>query len=219
MLMFTICSSPFAVRDMSDQLLLPGFERHPAFDVLFFGLLLEAENASRIVQLRKRLCEEFGLSGRRIAADLLHISLHGIGAYDGLPRAVVQRAKQAGAAVLAQPFDIVLDRAMSFGPKRKVRPFVLTHWRRSGAGYFPSVTWQGDEKCRISPNSIAVHAAHDSAVRRSHVGGALHRRDPVDRTRFCPDSVPLGSRQTYSSGAVVVARLTLPGKFMRGLAF
>src|SRR6267142_3303010 len=125
MLMFMICSSPFAVRDMSDQLLLPGFKRHPAFDVLFFGLLLEAENASRIVQLRKRLCEEFGLSGRRIAADLLHISLHGIGAYDGLPRAVVQRAKQAGAAVLAQPFDIVLDRAMSFGPKRKVRPFVL----------------------------------------------------------------------------------------------
>jgi RNA 2',3'-cyclic 3'-phosphodiesterase len=110
---------------MPDQLFLPGFERHPAFDVLFFALLLEAENASRIVQLRQRLREEFGLSGRRIAADLLHISLHGIGAYDGLPRAVVQRAKEAGAAVLAKPFDIVLDRAMSFGPKREVRPFVL----------------------------------------------------------------------------------------------
>jgi hypothetical protein len=26
---------------MSDQLLLPGFEPHPAFDVLFFALLLE----------------------------------------------------------------------------------------------------------------------------------------------------------------------------------
>jgi len=65
------------------------------------------------------------LSGRRIATNRLHISLHGIGAYDGLPRAVVQKAKEAGAAVLAKPFGIVLDRAMSLGPKREVRPFVL----------------------------------------------------------------------------------------------
>ena len=102
---------------MPDQLFLPGFERNPALDSLFFALLLEAENTSQIVRLRQRLCEEFGLSGRRIATDRLHISLHGIGAYDGLPRVVVQRAKEAGAAVLAKPFDIVLDRAMSFAPK------------------------------------------------------------------------------------------------------
>ena len=120
-----VCSYRYLRCDMPDQLFLPGLERHPAFDVLFFALLLEAENASQVVQLRQRLCEEFGLSGRRIAADLLHISLHGIGAYDGLPRAVVQRAKEAGAAVLAKPFDIVLDRAMSFGPKHEVRPLVL----------------------------------------------------------------------------------------------
>jgi RNA 2',3'-cyclic 3'-phosphodiesterase len=90
-----------------------------------FCIAAWAENASQIVQLRERLCEESGLSGHRVAANLLHISLHGIGAYDGLPRAVVQRAKEAGAAVLAKPFDIVLDRAMSFGPKREVRPLVL----------------------------------------------------------------------------------------------
>jgi len=78
---------------MPDQLFLPGFERNPALDSLFFALLLEAENASQIVRLRQRLCEEFGLSGRRIATDRLHISLHGIGAYDGLPRAVVQKGE------------------------------------------------------------------------------------------------------------------------------
>jgi hypothetical protein len=44
---------------MPAQLFLPGFERHPALDVLFFALLLEAESASQIVQLRQRLCEEF----------------------------------------------------------------------------------------------------------------------------------------------------------------
>jgi len=41
-----------------------------------------------------------------------------------LPRAVFN-ARSKLERGLAQPFDIVLDRAMSFGPKRKVRPFVL----------------------------------------------------------------------------------------------
>jgi len=124
MQMFMVCS----YRDLrypTEQLFLPGFECNLPTNFVFFALLLGAENASQIVQLRERLCAESGLSGHRVAANLLHISLHGIGAYDGLPRAVVQRAKEAGAAVLAKPFDIVLDRAMSFGPKREVRPLVL----------------------------------------------------------------------------------------------
>jgi 2'-5' RNA ligase len=91
---------------MTEQLFLPGFECNLPTNFVFFALLLGAENASQIVQLRERLCAESGLSGHRVAANLLHISLHGIGAYDGLPRAVVQRA-------------------MSFGPKREVRPLVL----------------------------------------------------------------------------------------------
>jgi RNA 2',3'-cyclic 3'-phosphodiesterase len=118
-------SSRFAVRNMPEQLSLPGFERHSAIDFLFFALLLGTENATEIVRVRDRLCDENGLRGQRIAADLLHITLHGIGAYDGLPRAVVERAKQAGAAISARPFDVVLDRAMSFERKRDGRPFVL----------------------------------------------------------------------------------------------
>jgi 2'-5' RNA ligase len=152
---------------MSDQLLLPGFERHPAFDVLFFGLLLEAENAFQIVRLRERLCEEFGLSGRRIAADLLHISLHGIGGYDGLPRAVVQRAKQAGAAVLAKPFDIVLDRAMSFGPKREVRPFVLR---------------TGDEAALVTFHRLLGRAMKNAGFRRTASRFTPHMTLLYDRT-------------------------------------
>ena len=152
---------------MSDQLLLPGFERHPAFDVLFFGLLLEAENAFQIVRLRERLCKEFGLSGRRIATDLLHISLHGIGAYDGLPRAVVQRAKEAGAAVLAKPFDIVLDRAMSFGPKREVRPFVLR---------------TGDEAALVTFHRLLGRAMKNAGFRRTGSRFTPHTTLLYDRT-------------------------------------
>ena len=110
---------------MSEQLFLPGFERHSAIDFLFFALLLGEENLPQIVRLRDRLCDENGLRGQPIAPDLLHVTLHGLGGYDGLPRAVVERAKQAGAALSASPFDVVLDRAMSFGRKREGAPFVL----------------------------------------------------------------------------------------------
>jgi RNA 2',3'-cyclic 3'-phosphodiesterase len=114
------------VRHMPERLFLPGFERGTAIDFLFFALLLGAENASQIVQLRERLCKETGLKGPRIATNLLHVTLHGIGAFDdGLPRAVVERAKQAGAAVSAEPFDVVFDRATSFNRKRDGRPLVL----------------------------------------------------------------------------------------------
>jgi RNA 2',3'-cyclic 3'-phosphodiesterase len=124
--MFMICSwRQFTVLVMPEQLFLPGFERGSAIDFIFFALLLGAEHASRIVKLREYLCEENGLEGSRIAASLLHITLHGIGAYDGLPRAVVERAKQAGATISAKPFDVVFDRAMSFNRKSDGRPLVL----------------------------------------------------------------------------------------------
>jgi 2'-5' RNA ligase len=110
---------------MSEQLFLPGFERSSAIDFLFFALLVNSEDAAQIVQLRNHLCDESGLKGQRIAAHLLHITLHGIGVYDGLPRAAVDRAKQAGAAISAKPFDVVLDRATSFYRKRAGQPLVL----------------------------------------------------------------------------------------------
>jgi RNA 2',3'-cyclic 3'-phosphodiesterase len=107
------------------QLSLPGFEPDSALDYLFFAFLLAAEDAPPIVQLRERLRHEYGLKGQLIATRLLHVSLHGIGAYHGLPRAVVEAAKQAAARVSARPFDIVFDRAMSFDRKREGQPFVL----------------------------------------------------------------------------------------------
>jgi 2'-5' RNA ligase len=111
---------------MFEQYLLPGFEPVAALDYLFFALLLRGEDASPILQLRERLRLEHGLKGQLIAANLLHISLHGIGAYHGLPRAKVEMAKQAAARVSMRPFNIVFDRAMSFGRKREGQPFVLS---------------------------------------------------------------------------------------------
>jgi 2'-5' RNA ligase len=110
---------------MRKQLFLPGLAPNSAIDVLFFALLVGPENAPQIVRLRERLCRESGVRGRPVAADLLHISLHGVGAYDGLHRAVVERATKAAASIKPQPFDVVLDRAMSFKGNGDGRPLVL----------------------------------------------------------------------------------------------
>jgi hypothetical protein len=100
----------------------------------------EAENASQIVKLRQRLCEEFGLSGRRIAADRL--SVPGIGAYDGLPRAVVRRAKEAGAAVLAKPFAGSCDELWTQARSRAtVRDFVLIQSLRGRGKHIHLARW------------------------------------------------------------------------------
>jgi len=117
--------SPLAVRDMYQQPFLPGFEPRLAIDFLFFALLPGEEDVPRIVRLRDRLCAEYGLRGQPIAPDMLHISLHNLGESDGLSRALIERAKQAAAALSVNPFDVVLDRAMSFVRKRNGSPFVL----------------------------------------------------------------------------------------------
>ena len=156
-----VCSYRHLRCDMPDQLFLPGFERHPAFDALFFALLLQAENASQIVQLRQRLCEEFGLSGRRIAADLLHISLHGtgslhgIGAYDGFAASRGSNAQRKLVPRFWRNRSICAGSCDELWSQARSSAIRTAHRRRSGAGYFPSVAWWSDEKCRISPNSIA----------------------------------------------------------------
>jgi 2'-5' RNA ligase len=110
---------------MPERPYLPGFQPNPELDLLFFALRVGVENAARVVQLCDRLCRQNGLRRRRIAADLLHVTLHGIGAYDGLPNFVVERAREAGAAVSTSSFPLMFDLAVSFNNGRGKRPFVL----------------------------------------------------------------------------------------------
>jgi RNA 2',3'-cyclic 3'-phosphodiesterase len=112
---------------LEQQFSLPGLEPSPELDFLFFALLPAAKDAQQIVRLRERLLGELGLTGQPMAAERLHVSLHGIGAWHGLSPAAVRAAKQAGASFSQRPFEIVFDRAMSFAGKRA---FVL---RTSGS--------------------------------------------------------------------------------------
>ncbi len=115
----------FAVRIVSAEPYLPHLHPNPELDLLFFAVRISAESAGRVVQLCERLCHENGLRGPRIATDLLHVTLRGVGAYDGLPNFIVERAREAGATVSTSPFRLLFDRAMSFNGGQGKRPLVL----------------------------------------------------------------------------------------------
>jgi 2'-5' RNA ligase len=94
---------------------------------LFFGLLWQASSAIEIAKAADGLRHMHGLAGRLIEPERLHVSLHAVGRYDGLPHVIVERACEAGAMVSTStsPFALVFDRAVSFDNRRRQRPLVL----------------------------------------------------------------------------------------------
>lgn len=109
---------------MSEQLSLPGLAV-PALDVLFFAILPDRPAADRTATIAEELRRARGLTGRPLGCSRFHISLHGLGAYAGVPKDVVARAGAAAAAVRAAPFRVALDRVASFAGRRRQLPLVL----------------------------------------------------------------------------------------------
>jgi RNA 2',3'-cyclic 3'-phosphodiesterase len=113
------------MRNVPEQLYFSGFEPQPPRDNLFFGLLSPADPAMEISNAADGLRRLYGLNGRLIEPERLHVSLHAIGLYDGIPNHSVERAYEAGAMVSISPFPLVFDRVVSFDNKREKRPLVL----------------------------------------------------------------------------------------------
>jgi 2'-5' RNA ligase len=113
------------VRNMPEQLCFPGLEPRSSQDRLFFALLLPPSSAAAITRAADGLRNGCGLKGRPIERGRLHVSLHAVGQYDGLPNFIVGRAHRAGAMVSTSPFPLVFDRVVSFGNKQGKRPLVL----------------------------------------------------------------------------------------------
>jgi 2'-5' RNA ligase len=91
---------------------------------VFFGLVPDRENALSIARQAAEWNRQFGMSGKLLAPEQLHVSLHPVGTYIGeVPAEQIQFAKRIGEALSAQVFDIVFDRAMSF--KGRKSPYVL----------------------------------------------------------------------------------------------
>lgn len=94
-------------------------------DSLFLAVYPDASAASRIRDEAARIRIEHGLRTAPISADRLHITLHYLGAFAGLPADTIEQARAAASAIAMPPFDVTLDRIESFASRRPKRPLVI----------------------------------------------------------------------------------------------
>jgi len=112
----------------------------PARDRLFFAILPDADTAERIGDLAQRLRGEHELKGRPVATDRLHVTLHFLGDYSGLPTDIVANACEAAAGLAQQAFYVAFDHVVSFSSTPRNRPLVL----RGGEGLDALILFQRD---------------------------------------------------------------------------
>jgi 2'-5' RNA ligase len=92
---------------------------------LFFAIRLTRNAATRAIQSGRSLYGEPGPRDRPLAMECLHVTLHHLGNYEGVPRGIVATADEAGGTIAARRFGVAFDRAMSFSGRPGKQPFVL----------------------------------------------------------------------------------------------
>jgi 2'-5' RNA ligase len=92
---------------------LPGLAPQ-RLDGLFFAIFPDAQAAVRIANAAWRFRRTYRLIGEPLQTRRFHVTLHGFGIFDGMPRCLVEKALNAGAAVTSVPFDVAFDRVTSF---------------------------------------------------------------------------------------------------------
>ena len=122
-----------------------------AHENLFFMIEPDEVASGRIAALMDLLQRALNLPGYQVAPDRFHISLHGLGSYTTTPPEMVARAKQVGAALASAPFDVTLDRVMSFQGHEKM-PLVLT----DAGGRTPLTTFHQEVGDAIADAGIGV---------------------------------------------------------------
>ncbi|MBN8798219.1 MAG: RNA 2',3'-cyclic phosphodiesterase [Stenotrophomonas nitritireducens] len=91
---------------------------------LFFAVMPDPATAWRIAELAEGLRGEHGLDGRPLARERLHVTLHHLGDYAGLPPSLLAKVQQAAARVRMPEFEVCFDEVGSFAGGRQ-HPFVL----------------------------------------------------------------------------------------------
>ncbi len=102
-----------------------GFAAPAPRESLFFAALPDPATAQRVFAMGERLRAEHGLRGRALPVERLHLTLHYLGEYAGIPPRLLQQAHAAGHALAAAPFELCFDRVASFGGRARTRPLVL----------------------------------------------------------------------------------------------
>lgn len=111
---------------MQDQATLEGFDA-PArpTDRLFFALLPESSALAQAAALAQQLRDEHGLTARPISAERLHVTLHHVGDFLGVPAHTMAALQVAVATLSAPSFAVTFDRVASFSGKPGKLPLVL----------------------------------------------------------------------------------------------
>ena len=122
---------------MPEQLPLPGLAARP-IDRLFFAVLPDAAATAQAGTITDSLYAAHGLSGRRLPSRQLHVTLHHVGDYAGLPAGEVARAQAAGGLLRHAPVAIRFDRAGSFVRRHRTLPLVL----KGGGQVIPLIAFQ-----------------------------------------------------------------------------
>lgn len=91
---------------------------------LFFAVMPDAHTAARIIELAAGLCEEHGLVDKLLHRDRLHVTLHHVGDFAGIPPALLARVQQAAGRLRMPAFEVCFDQVGSFSGRRQ-NPFVL----------------------------------------------------------------------------------------------
>ncbi len=100
-----------------------GFGQASATERLFFALLPPSGVAQAAYAVADALRAELP-SARLVSRERLHVTLHYLGEYAGLPPSLLARAQRAAQALRIAPFALAFDRVGSFGGPRRERPGV-----------------------------------------------------------------------------------------------
>lgn len=106
------------------QPILPGLETRRR-DNIFFAVCPDEAAANQIHGIATSISAEFGLRGRLLDRLCLHITLQGVGEFDGLPRSRIAQAVEAAHSIAMPAFDIGFDRVFSFVGSGRNHPLVL----------------------------------------------------------------------------------------------
>ena len=112
---------------MTEQLAFAAFAPPPPpTDRLFFANFPDAEAAAQIAELAAQIRAKRVIKNKALAQDRSHITLYHLGDYPGLPPAIIAAAYAAAEGLDFAPFEVTLDRVVSFKGRPGNRPLVLT---------------------------------------------------------------------------------------------
>jgi 2'-5' RNA ligase len=111
-------------RTLDGQGSLPGFEGAAPIDNLFFAIFPDIDTSVRINDLAREIGIRHDLRGKPLRKDRFHVTLHELGAYDGVPPALVRDASRGAGELDVAPFGVTFDRVASFAGGQ-TKPCVL----------------------------------------------------------------------------------------------